>query len=263
MNKRILILFLAAVFFLPGYLTGRGYEKCQDEQESYDVDPLISGVSLVKSLSYNRDVPPMRIILGIDLRKEAHYKLLDEEGVLRGGLFMKGFNVLHIDSPGYFEKSGLHTFTLDVISGNVHQTRTISLEIKVDAPKLPEKKSAPPKEIKYNLSMYVGDRLIISSKKLPGQVLGFKFDLPKIDAPDPFKPPDKGDPMLNSVSIIDVALIAAKMLTGLVLKKDEEKKEYIVQKYQQVTLTFMKKDPLGIPRKVTAVMTLRPTDKTE
>jgi hypothetical protein len=262
MNKKILILFFAGLLFFSGNLSGRELEINQTQQEVNVVDPLISGVSLVKSLSYNQNVPPSRIVLGIEMKVRAHYKLSGEAGVLRGGLFMKGFNVLHIDSLGYFERSGLYTFTLDVVSGDVSQTKTISLEIKVDSPKLPAKKKDPPKEIKYHLFMYVGDHLIVSSKKLPGQVLGFKFDLPKIDAPDPFKPPDKGDPLLNSVSIVDVALAAAKMISDLVTKKDEKTEEYVVKKYQQITLTFLRKDPLGVPRKVNAVMTLRPPDKT-
>ena len=74
--------------------------------------PLISDISLINS-NINGPNPPAKLVIGVDMERDAYYKLSDRENTIKGGLFKRGINIISIEADDLFQKSGSHIYFLD------------------------------------------------------------------------------------------------------------------------------------------------------
>jgi hypothetical protein len=204
--------------------------------------------------------PPSDLVLGVDVNREVLYKLSDETRVLKGGLFFPGFNTLTVNAEKFFDKPGNHLFYLEVKSGPVIQKE--ELEILVQMPEIEEQ--PPPAEdvdvlnFEYQVTMYVGDQMVASSTKILKEKAPPKVEMPKYKARwEPFGPPDDNDPSTSSFPILGAAAAAAKLIKGLVDKKNEENMVKPLIKTRQVNVSFKRLDYSGSKKEINAVVTLR------
>lgn len=208
--------------------------------------------------------PPERVVIGIDLAESAYYKLSEQERVFKGGLFKKGINFIDIDANDLFKISGTHVYALDLKIGDLVLREKIEIDIQLDfdddggddGVKIKNEVKDP----EYKLSMFIGDQLVLSSKKFVPKDL--KFEIEKPPLPENYGPfyevrgKDK-NPMLNSFSIIDAVSAAYGLVKKMIDKKRVRETKPPLKKYRKLTITFIRKDSGGVAREVHAVVTLR------
>ncbi len=106
--------------------------------------------------------------------------------------------------------------------------------------------------------MFIGDKLVTSSKKLSPSKLSFKVELPPMpENYDSLYDLKKSYPALNSFSILDAVGAAYGLLKKLITEKNKEKREILIQKHKQITRTFLRKNSEGVAKEVKAVITLK------
>lgn len=248
-NKIVLLLFFMALF---------GLNLQADGDTKY---PLITEISLINSDMYNGPFPPAKIVIGIDVNNDAYYKLSDLEKVIKGGLFREGFNTISIESAHLFEESGSHIYFIDLKAGELYEKKEIEIEIKLDSAPKVAKAGDQIKDVEYKLSMYVGNRLIISSKKSKSDNLLDKFEIqPELKKIDPYDPLKETDPSLYSIPVLSAVVEVIKLIEGLGKKKEKEKAVPAIQKFKQVILTFKSRDAEYIERDVRATIILKTKD---
>lgn len=204
--------------------------------------------------------PPDRLSIGIHLAESAYYKLSEKENVVKGGLFKKGINFIDIDARDLFKISGTHVYALDLKIGDLVLRDYIEIDIQLDSEDLDVQTKEKVKDPEYELSMFIGDRLVLSSKKFLQKNLEFKVEKPLL--PENYGPfyevrGKDQDPMQNSVSIIDAVGVAYGLIKKIIGKKRKQKTKPPLKKYRQRTITFIKRDSEGVAREVRAVVTLK------
>jgi len=221
--------------------------------------PLITDIALINGKIYHRSFPPAKILIGIDIRNDAYYKLSDKENIIKGGLLIKGFNLINIDAYYLFEKSESHLYFLGIKAGDLILKKEIEINIKLDSHEEAEKAENEIENIEYKLFMFIGDQLIVSSKKFFHKKLPLKIEIPPPSGEyRPFGPVvDKSDPFLNSFSIFTAAAGIYELIKSLKSGKNTGKKADSIQKLQQITTTFLRKNSEGIEKEVKAVITIR------
>lgn len=203
--------------------------------------------------------PPSDLVLGVHVNHDVLYKLSDETGVLKGGRFFPGLNTLSVDTEDFFEKPGKHLFYLEIKAGSVIQKE--ELEISVQIPEIKEL-SPPPKDVdvrnfEYQVAMYLDNQLIASSTKILKEKVPPKVEMPKYKARwEPFGPPEDNDPSTNSFPILGAAVAAAKLIKGLVDKKNEENQVKPLIKTRILNVSFKRMDSSGSKKEINAVITL-------
>ena len=224
--------------------------------------PFISEMAFVESEIYQGPIPPEKLIVGIDIESDAYYKLSNDEGVIKGGLLKKGFNSIHVKAGDFFQKSGSHTYFLDLKKGDLVVSKKIEVDIQIDSPLKVRKKievtDRPVPNPEFKISLFVGDELIIESKKLSYENLPVKLHLPPWpDELRPYGPIYENKFALNSFAISD-AVGAIYQLYKLIKngKKDDTKPKPI-QKQMQVRTTFLKEGAEGEAEEFSAVITLK------
>lgn len=214
---------------------------------------------LIDSDGLRGESPPTEIVLGVDVNNNVLFKLSDETGVLKGGRFFQGFNTLSLNAEKFFDKPGKHLFYLEVKSGPLIQKE--QLEIFIQMPEIED--HAPPSEdedirnFEYQVAMYFGDQMIASSTKIIKEKAPPKVEMPKYKARwEPFGPPEDNDPSSNSFPILGAAAAAAKLIKGLVDKKNEENAVKPLIKSRMVNVRFIRLDATGSKKEINAVVTL-------
>jgi hypothetical protein len=204
--------------------------------------------------------PPDRLVIGIDLTENAYYKLSDKENVIKGGLFKKGPNFIDIEANDLFKKSGTHVYSLDLKVGEFVLREKIEIDIQLDFDDVDVQSKNKAENPEYELSMFIGDRLVLSSKKFLPKNLSFEIEKPPL--PENYGPfyevrgRDK-NPMLNSFSIIDAVGAAYGLIKKMIDKKRMRKTEQPLKKYRQQTVAFIRRDSEGISREIHALITLK------
>jgi len=223
--------------------------------------PRIMDIALIESEIYDKSMPPAEIPIGIEMGEEAFYKLSDKNDVIRGGLFHKGFNILYVETSHFFEKSDSHVYFLDLKKGNSLLRKEIEIDIKLESE---EKEAKPAEKVvnpEYKLSMFVGDELIITSKKVIPKKIPLKVDLPPWpEEYKPFGPVDTSEYSFNSFSIFSALGVLQGLLKNLGKGKEKEQPFKPIQKRQQITTTFLRVNSEGKTREVKAVITLKTRD---
>ncbi len=203
--------------------------------------------------------PPDRLVIGIDLAESAYYKLSEKQSVIKGGLFKRGISFIEIDARELFNVSGTHVYTLDLKIGDLVLSETIEIDIQLDSEEADEQAKDQVMDPEYKLSMFIGDQLVLSSKKFVSK--GVQFEVEKFPLPENYGPfyevrgKDK-NPMQNSFSIIDAVSVALGLIKKMIDKKRKQNTKPLLKKYRQLTLTFIKRDSEGVTREIHAVVTL-------
>ncbi len=221
----------------------------------------IVDIFLIKNEIYDKSMPPEKIPIGIEMGNEAFYKFSDKENVIRGGLFHKGFNILYLETSNFFEKSDSHIFFLDLKKGDSLLRKEIEIDVQVESQEKLIKPAEKVEKPEYKLSMFIGDELIITSKKVPSEKIPLKVDLPPWpEEYKPFGPVDTSEYSFNSFSIFSALGVLQELLKNLGKGKDKKEQSRPIQKSRQITTTFVRIDSEGIARKVEAVITLKTKD---
>lgn len=225
--------------------------------------PLITEIALIDSEIYKRPTPPDKIVIGVDIENPAYYKLSDDKKIIRGGLFNRGFNSFSLAAQELFDNSGSHMYILDLKTDDLLLKKELEIDIQLDSQVITKKTEDEARNIEYNLSLYIGDELIISSKKLHHEKLSWKVEIPAPTSNlSPLIPPEKVDPSkedytLNSFSIQDAVAGVLQLIKGLKKKESAEEKVSYFQKTRQLTTTFIRKNLEGTEKEVRAVIRLK------
>jgi hypothetical protein len=223
-----------------------------------DENPLIIDIGLIESGINNGLTPPSKLLIGIEMEKDAYYKLSDEKNVIKGGLFKRGLNFFNIEADNLFDTSGSHIYFLDLKTDGQIVREEIEINVRIDSEVQVKKTEAEIKETEYKLSLYIGDELVISSRKLPEKKAPMKINLPPWpETYSPNNPLGRLDSPLNSPSILDAIGVAYNLLKKLTAKKSHEKQEKPIQKLKQVSTTFFRSNLEGNAVQVKAVITLK------
>jgi hypothetical protein len=222
--------------------------------------PQVEEIALINSDIYSGPAPPDKFVISIDVRNNAYYKLSKKEQVLKGGLLKDGYNTIQIRANKLLEKSESHVFFLDLKTEDLVLRKEIEIDIQIESKNAGKKSiqsAQKSKDKEYRLSMYVGDKLIVMSKKLPSKPFAMKFKNPPWpENRKPFTPVETENPLANSVSILSAVSAIAKLIKDL-RKDDEEYRVKPVQKLRQITAKYMKMNTEGLDQEVKAIVTLR------
>ena len=220
---------------------------------------IIADMGLINSKISNGLTPPARLVVGIDIKKEAYYKLSYKKDIIGGGLFNKGLNIFNIEATDLFEKSGSFKYILDLKVGALVLSKEIEINIQLDSFDDIKKTEDKIKNPEYEISLFIGDKLVTSSKKkLISSKLSYKVELPPMpENYDAFYDLKRSDPALNSFSILDAVGAAYGLVKKLITEKNKEKREIPIQKHRQITRTFLRKNSEGVAKEVKAVITLK------
>jgi hypothetical protein len=226
---------------------------------------LIQNISFIDLKNYTGRNPPSNLVLGINVGKDVFYKLSDSHAVLKGGLLKSGFNTVSIESRDLFSGSGTYAYSLEVKAGPVIQKQYFDIEIVLDLPPqpaAPEKKPEEKSEDKiYQLSLYIGDRLIASGQKTQKNKPDLKIELPPSHgAFQPFGPPERDDPMMHSVPIPVVLAEAYKLIKNAVKKRKAKKQASQARMVKQMTASFLRLNSAGAEIEVEAQISLKMKD---
>ena len=225
--------------------------------------PLVTEIALIDREIYKRSILPGKIVIGVDIENPAYYKLSDDKKIIKAGLFNRGFNSFSLAAHELFDNSGSHIYILDLKTEDLFLKKELEIDIQLDSQVVIKKTDEKAKSIEYNLSLYIGDELIISSKKLHHEKSSWKFEIPAPTSNlSPLIPPEKIDPRKedytsNSFSIPAAVAGVLQLIKGLKKKERAEEKVSYFQKSKQLTTTFIRKDFEGIEKEVRAVIRLK------
>jgi hypothetical protein len=207
---------------------------------------LVSEIFLVDDEMYRKYVPPGEIILGLEMEANALYKLSAEDEILRGGLLRKGFNSLRISTRGFFEKSDSHVLVLEMKSDDSLEKKEITFEVRLMPVFMVQKRGEERKKYEYSVSLFIGGRLIYSTKKIPLSDITFKLDLPPSQGVyNPFGQIDGMYKPIQSVSILDAIAGIYSLVNTLGSGKNKENRDENIQRKKQIETTFVKSDARG------------------
>ncbi len=230
-------------------------------QRSY---PIVTDMNLLEPAGVPVLAPPAEIRIGVELLNAAFYKISDRSGALSGGLWQSGFHILSLPSTGMFEESGSREFILDLKAGDIIVRRRIGVEVDVRRP-TPPAGSSPgnvlrAKEIEGEVALYVGDKLISSSRKIMAKTPPLDLPIPGPSAPDtkPYIVPRKDVPTFSGASILDAVGAAYSALRDLFKKKPLPPSPPSYQKVKQMTVTFSTQEESVGAQDIQAHLTLRP-----
>ncbi len=201
--------------------------------------------------------PPEELVLGIDINKDAFYRLSENEIIIKGGFFNSGFNLLNLESKNLFDKSGSSEYFLDLKVSEIIFRKSFEIEIQLNSQNSDTKNDYKAKYPERELLMYIEGKLMSSRKKLPPAKLSMKIDMPpQPRVHNPYYPIERSNPSLRSFSVID----AAKLFFGFVKKITKKRKKQRldhIQRKKQITAIFHKRNSEGEVKEVKAVITLK------
>jgi hypothetical protein len=193
--------------------------------------PLATGFLLLERTGEDNPSPPARLEVGLDLLNPAYYRVSGDGVNLAGGLWQGGFHILRLPFSGVYDKTGEIAFDLDLKVEELVVRKRITVKVDVQAspayslpPVAPAAgPSAPPapRPVEGEVSLYVGDKLILTSKKLSSKPSPLKIPLggPLPWGTKPFMAPRKDAPELNQVSILDAVSLAIQTIKDIGKKR--------------------------------------------
>jgi hypothetical protein len=207
--------------------------------------------------------PPTSLNLGVELSRQAHFKLFRGEDVLDAGLLNPGFNVLRIDVSGFFQASSTRTLVLELKEEGRLERKHLTLLVKLDQGSETPGETQEPKppvsqlDKEYSLSLYVDQRLMAANRKKAVESIAFDLKLPPMPRNyNPFNPDAHRDPMTNTFSIFDALGMAAQMASKLLRKPKAASPANVLRPLRQIRVEFFRKTPQGLEQPVTATLTL-------
>jgi hypothetical protein len=225
--------------------------------------PEVAAVSLVWNKKNPGPLPPQTLNLGVEMTNDAYYRLSDENGVLSGGLLHRGFNILNVSAESFFAHSGSHPFYLDLKADEVSLRKELTVSVSMTPePETPEQELSQSKAMQYDLSLYVGDRLILGSSRTehPAEPLKLNIKPVNLKANPLFKPPgehDPFDPSSMGVSIPEAIGLIAGAIKDLVSKKPKKPIEPSVERLGAVGISYYRQGPSKAEIEVKATISLQ------
>lgn len=221
--------------------------------------PLASGFVLLERTGDDDPSPPARLEVGLDLMNDAYYRVSGNGVTLAGGLWQGGFHILRLPFTGGYDRTGEIAFDLDLrITGLVVRKRiTVKVDVETSSPAFQLPAVAPaagrpappvPRAVEGEVSLYVGDRLILSSKKLSSKPAPLKIPIPGPSpwGTKPFIVPRKDAPQFNQFSIIDAVSEVLKAIKDIGKKrKAASVSPPSYRKTQAIGFTFTRPGPSG------------------
>jgi hypothetical protein len=219
--------------------------------------PLVLEIGLIDSDNYRGDFPPDRLIVGLELSRNAYYKLIQNGQTLKGGLFLTGFNSLSLEADTFFERSGVHTYMLELKTENRIVKKEFEIAVEMEDKIPTPKKELPVEKKEYTVLMYIGDQLVASSKKLPTAEPPRKIEMPPPPYQiDPYASAAEPDYNVSGVPILAAAMAAFQTIKDLTAKKDPAVRPPPIQKKSVIFTTFLRSSPDGQVYKSTATISL-------
>lgn len=221
--------------------------------------PLATGFVLLERTGDDDPSPPARLEVGLDLLNDAFYRVSDGGVTLAGGLWQGGFHIVRLPFTGGYDRTGELAFDLDLrITGLVVRKRiTVKVDVETSSPafQLPAVaraagRPAPPapRAVEGEVSLYVGDKLILTSKKLSSKPAPLKIPIPGPSpwGTKPFIVPRKDSPQFNQFSIIDAVSEVLKAIKDIGKKrKAASASPPSYRKTQAIGFTFTRPGPSG------------------
>jgi len=232
--------------------------------------PRVLDVSFAAAPDAPSASPPRELALGVDMARDALFKLGDDRGTILGGAFHKGWNVLTFRTPP-LEEAGTTVYNLDLKAGSLTVRKTIRLDVDLmeeePATPLPSDQhaagSAGADGLKgrgYTLSLYLDDEIILSGTKFPTRTADYHINLPPLfpDGYKPWLPPDRQSSIVtNSGSILNALGAIAGLIKDLLAKKKKEPSFLKIPKTKERSFTYLRFGPDGRTREVRARLTLK------
>ncbi len=237
--------------------------------------PLITSLDL---LQYNEVGPTLPAVLdvGLDLMNSAYYKISLGSRVLGGGHWPKGFHILRLPVSDLFTESGAYEFTLDLKTKDFVLRKPIRIDIEIRSTEPIRASSSadggpatrppiPARTPEGEISLYIGDELILSSKKIPPYTAPLKIPLPgpSMTGQKPYMPtPRADDPsVISGVSILDALAVAIKTIKDLAKKKPAQPVPPSYKKVTFMDFAFIRLTNDGTPTDARAEVRLRPSPR--
>ncbi len=217
--------------------------------------PLVTNVSLLEYREADEEGLPSMIEVGMDLLNEAFYRFSLQSRILEGGHWQGGFHILTIPVSDLFEESGSYDFILDLKFGDLVLRKPIRIDIDVESSGLSRTAkeagrlasgAPPPRPLQIpegEISLYVGGRLILTSKKTAPQYappVNIPLPGPSMPGQKPYLPPPKDDPMSRGVSIIDALTLAYQAIKDLTSKKPPKPSPPSYRKVTSMSFAFLR-----------------------
>ena len=241
--------------------------------------PLISDLNLLAYGGAERSDLPARLEVGLELLNDAFYKLSLGPYALEGGFWTKGFHILTIPVSDLVARSGTYEFLLDLKAGELLVRKRVGIVVDLQpmggasggaaglaAPALPKidnsrfrrPASDAPASAEGWLSLYVGGKLIMKSRKLAAHAPPFNIPLagPSMPGQKPYMPPPATDPMASSFSILNAVALAYTALKDLLAKKPPAPSPPSYQKVTSLSFTFAQASADGAYRNGRATVRL-------
>lgn len=230
--------------------------------------PLVTDISLLQRTDAFDSMLPAQLEIGVEVRNGAFYKISDEERILSGGQWMEGFHILKIPVSSQFDSRGTLSYFLDLKAGDLVIRKPIRLAVTIEeqpsafetAPRPPAARRPAQKPLEGELALYIGDRLIFSSRKLPAFTpppAEIKITPPLPQGTKPFMLPPKDDPFAHSVSIFDAVGLTYKAIRDIFKKKPPEKSPNPYRRQDQMTVVFQRQHPEGGEVTIQATVNLK------
>jgi hypothetical protein len=239
--------------------------------------PLVSDMNLLAYGGTDRSDLPARLDVGLELLNDAFYKLSLGPYALEGGFWTKGFHILSVPVSGLIARAGTYEFVLDLKAGELLVRKSIGIVVdlqaagqgvraspvlpKIDNSRFRRPASQVPASAEGWLSLYVGGKLIMKSRKLAAQAPPFNIPLagPSMPGQKPYMPPPSKDPMANSASILDAIALAYTALKSLMAKRPPAPSPPSYQKVSSLSFTFAQASGDGAFRDARATVRLAKT----
>ncbi len=240
--------------------------------------PLVSDLNFLSPASARGPAPvPAAIEVGMELLNDAYYRVSLGPYTLEGGHWARGFHILTIPVSDMLHSSGNFDFVLDLKRGDLIVRRTIRIAVEVAdvapaavVPPRPELtvensyKSPPARPqaagMEGQIDLYVGDKLILRSRKLAVVTPPINIPIPGPSMPNqkPYMPTPTTGPLASGVSILDALALTYKTLKDLLSKKPPKPSPPVYQKVSAMEYAFTRTGADGAPSEARAVVRLNP-----
>ena len=182
--------------------------------------PLISDINLIDPRGENTSGPPKNLVLALEVENAGLFKLIHDGQILKGSLLQKGLNTISVPTDSLFSKSGTHVFLLEFKVGPLIVRKEIEIDVQMDDSQEVEKIEQESRKIEYLLSLYVGDQLIVTSRRAPSRSEKSPYEPHLFSPVVPYEPPIESTKVLpRGFNILGALGLAAQVIRGLTKKK--------------------------------------------
>lgn len=171
--------------------------------------PLVLKIDLIEDAGFSSSRPLSKLLLGIEMAKGLHYKLSFKTAVLKAGMLQPGLNIVDIPAGHLFEASGIYEYRIEFKDGARSFTKVVELDIQLDHDLETLAKNVELKDVTYDLSLFIGDKLVASKQQTHFAKFPTKILIPDLPLDHkPYDPNWKEDPMASSFSILHAVALA-------------------------------------------------------